>query len=150
MRHILLLSSLLAAAACLSPVTTLSRQRVALQVTNAARITDELRAQLQAQGATLVKPGEHPDLLLRLSDERFERRLLSVLPESGKAAEYELQYSVQLETETGQRSIQVIQDFTYGEEPGLAKRGEEELLREDLLRRAAYLVLLYAAPPDPN
>ena len=149
-RTAIVLGAILAAASCdLRPVTQdLAGRSVALRTTNAERLAAELRIQMLERGATLVNPTEDPDLIIELRDETFKRQLLSVLSESGKTAEYELEYSVYLATNGKEYPIQVVQDIAHGEEPALAKRSEEEHLQEELLRRAADLVLLYMAPPD--
>ena len=101
-----------------------------------ARMLDSGGIQVQAPGPARA--------VLRLSDERFSRRLLSVDPNTGKEREFELAYRVafQLTDADGKvlvpkQSVSLLRDYVFDADAVLGKSREQSVLRDEMRRDAA-------------
>ena len=108
----------------------------------------EIRAALTRvldSGGVQVRPDRDPaGAVLRLSRERFGRRVLSVDPNTGKEREFELAYRVAFDL-TGAdgeellpgQTVSLVRDYVFDPDAVLGKSHEEETLRAEMRREAA-------------
>ena len=101
--------------------------------------------QLLDGGGVRVQPADgSAGALLRISDERFDRRVLSVDPGTGKESEFELAYQVVFEV-TGaegeelvpEQTVSLIRDYVFDPDAVLGKSREQNVLRAEMRRDAA-------------
>ena len=101
--------------------------------------------QLLDGGGVRVQPADgSTGALLRISDERFDRRVLSVNPDTGKESEFELAYQVVFEV-TGaegeelvpEQTVSLIRDYVFDPDAVLGKSREQNVLRAEMRRDAA-------------
>ena len=82
--------------------------------------------------------------VVRLGNERFDRRVLSVNPETGKESEFELAYQVTFEV-TGaegevlvpRETVSLLRDYVFDIDGVLGKSREQSVLRDEMRRDAA-------------
>ena len=82
--------------------------------------------------------------VLRLGDERFDRRVLSVDPNTGKEREFELLYQVAFEV-TGadgeellpKQTVSLVRDYVFDADAVLGKSREQDVLQAEMRRDAA-------------
>ncbi|MGH2821649.1 MAG: LPS assembly lipoprotein LptE, partial [Thermoleophilaceae bacterium] len=81
------------------------------------------------------RPGPPPGLVVELRNERFDERVLSVDPRTGKAREYQIAYRVDLAVRHSDRrpliknqTIDLLRDFTFDETAALGKFEEQQVL----------------------
>ncbi len=121
---------------------------VFLESPGAQQVAAQLRRQLQYNGVALMGKPALAEAVVTLSDERFEQRVLSVDPRTGKVREYLLAYRVDLMVADAKghsllpaQSIDLVRDFTFDETAALAKSEEAQLLRQEMIQDAAATVL---------
>lgn len=122
---------------------------------NADSIGSAIRWRLAEQGIELASKREDAKLLIILSDEVWNRRVLSVSALSGKLEEIELTYRLDMRAEKTNGTellptvrFNSVRDFTFNEQAVLAKDAEEHVLRQELredlvnqvLRRLEFIV----------
>ena len=95
-------------------------------------------------GGIRIQGSDPARAVLRLSDERFSRRLLSVDPNTGKEREFELAYRVafQLTGAGGEvlvpkQSVSLLRDYIFDADAVLGKSREQDVLRAEMRRDAA-------------
>lgn len=122
---------------------------VFLDVQNAPLIITELREQLTVRDVSISNNTASVDRIIKLKNELYERRVLSVDEGTGKVTEYELEYHVGLEILTADgkslakpQEISLIRDVTFDPDAALGKFDEETLVRNDMIRSAANSILL--------
>lgn len=130
-----------------SPVA-INFSRVYLDVRGAHRIAAEVKQQLQYNQIALAPEKKWANLILTLSNERFDERVLSVDPLTGKVREFELGYRVTFSARPpkGKRyiareSIDLLRDVTFDETAVLGKFDEQEVVRKEMLKDAADAIL---------
>ena len=119
-----------------------------VQSQGANRLSSIVEAQLQISGIQIASKAADAEYLLQLKNESFTRNVLSVSPKTGKEEEFELIYRAGMSV-TGANGkallandpVQVTRDYTFDDDAVLGKFTEEEVLREDLVRNAASLVM---------
>jgi len=106
-----------------------------------------LREALDAAGATTVEGQEADALVLRISDRRSQRQVLSV-DRRNKAVEFELEEALRFSVHTpaGEevlppRNLRTLRILFNPEVEVLGRNREEELLREDMRRELAQRVV---------
>jgi LPS-assembly lipoprotein len=121
---------------------------VFVESAGAPQVTAQLQRQLQYNGVALMGKPALAEAVVTLRDERFEQRVLSVDPRTGKVREYELAYRVDLMVADAKghsllaaQSIDLLRDYTFDETAALAKSDEEQLLRQEIIQDAAATVL---------
>ncbi|MGH8508413.1 MAG: LPS assembly lipoprotein LptE [Gammaproteobacteria bacterium] len=121
---------------------------VFVESAGASQVAGQLQRQMQYNGVALMGKAALAEAVVTLRDERFERRVLSVDPRTGKVREYELAYRVDLMVADAKghsllaaQSIDLIRDFTFDETAALGKSDEEQLLRQEMVQDAAATVL---------
>ncbi len=122
---------------------------VYLDIQNAQLVVVELKEQLTIRDITISSTSEGVDRIVKLSNEVYDRRVLSVDEGTGKVTEYELEYHVGLEILTADgkslaepQNISLIRDITFDPNAAVGKFDEEILVRDDMIRSAANSILL--------
>ncbi len=110
--------------------------------------SQELRRQLAYAGVRVVGSAAAADIVVTVGPERFDRRVLSVDPDTGKVREfeigYELGYSVRRPDGTvvlQEDRIELERDFTFDETAVLGAFEEQVLLERELRIDAAETML---------
>ena len=132
-----------------SGVGKLQVNNVYLDVQNTQLVVAELKEQLSIRDVAISNSSEGVDRIVKLSNEIYDRRVLSVDEGTGKVTEYELEYRVGLEILTADgkslaepQDVSLIRDVTFDPNAALGKFDEETLVREDMIRSAANTILL--------
>jgi LPS-assembly lipoprotein len=107
----------------------------------------------------LVKDKTLAQVIVRVSKEQYQRRILSV-GASGKVQEYELDYSVNLQILdtkgqplTSSQTLSLTRQLRYNSAQVLAMTSEEQSLKSDMLADAARQIirrLQFVKPGQPN
>lgn len=131
-----------------SNLDALQRADVYVQSSGASEITPHLKQQLRYAGIRLIDTAGDADYLISLSNERFERNILSVSPRTGKVQEYELAYQSSLsvtgrdgKTLINNETITAARDYVFDDGAVLGNFSQESVLRDDIARHAASSVL---------
>lgn len=124
-------------------------------------VETSLRTRLLRRGAEVVEASDESVTVIRLTDLRESREVLSVGAD-GKALEYELILRLSYDVRTGQQVwvpptlIEARRDYSFNAQQVLSKEQEAERLREFLEGEMAELLLLRieaamskAVPPAP-
>ncbi|MGH8520695.1 MAG: LPS assembly lipoprotein LptE [Gammaproteobacteria bacterium] len=121
---------------------------VFVESAGAPQVAAQLQRQLQYDGVALMGKPALAEAVVTLTDERFEERVLSVDPRTGKVREYELAYGVDLMASDAKgqallekQRVHLVRDYTFDETAALGKFDEEQFLRQEMLQDAAALVL---------
>ncbi len=114
-----------------------------LKQENAQNVTQALRQELKLHGVDLVDRGK-ADFVLFVTTERYERRLLSVSTQTGKAREIELTLGVDFDVRTsGGELVLPIEtystqkDFIFDETSIYGTNENEKVLRRSLSEEVA-------------
>ena len=101
----------------------------------------ELRRSLKGSGVAVVSDLKAAQVILKVSTPAFERRLLSVSGASGKVAEYELIYTLNIslhdrkgQTLLASQTVRQLRDYTFDRDSVLGKSNEESRLKADMRR----------------
>ncbi|GAA5316405.1 MAG: hypothetical protein AseanaTS_16090 [Candidatus Pelagadaptatus aseana] len=117
----------------------------------------ELNRLIAANDVTVTENRADAQYTITLSNERYERRTISVTS-GGEASEYELTYEVDYSITNAEDLIlvpkstaQVIRSYSYDRDNVIAKNEEEELIRQEMKPQLASQILnrlrfLSAAP----
>lgn len=112
-----------------------------------SQLSVELYRVFHQAGIEMIEQRDLAVWVLTLSDERRERRVLSV-GSSGKVQEYELYYGVyySLQDNDGQtlldhQPLTLLRDFSFSGSDVLAKADEEALLYQGMQQQAAQMIL---------
>jgi LPS-assembly lipoprotein len=115
---------------------------------SAPKLAKEVKSQLSGAGVSVASSVENASYIVTLKEEHFDKAVLSVSASTGKVEEYQIVYKAKMDAaDTSGRSIvendriRSARDLTFDENAVLGKFSEEELLHEDLVRRAASQVL---------
>lgn len=151
--RILMISLLLFTSACGfhlrgSQTTKFDISNVYIHSSSATKLAAEVKSQLGSSGSSVAKSAETAEYVLVLKEEHFERSVLSVSAATGKVEEFQILYTAKMDVSDGDGKviaeddrISASRDFTFDEDAVLGKFSEEELLRDDIVRRAASQVL---------
>ena len=122
--------------------------RVYVRAHGARRVAAELARQLSYNRVVVAPDAASADVLVELRNERFDERVLSVDPRTGKAREYQIAFRVDLAVRHTDRrpliknqTIDLLRDFTFDETAALGKFEEQQVLREEMIQDAAETVL---------
>lgn len=125
--------------------------RVYLDIGGSGDTGREVREQLQLTDTVLTETAEESEYILRVTNQQYNRSVLSVSPRTGKVEEYELTQSVLLsvatpegETLVSNERISASRDYIFDETAVIASGDEQQLLREEMTRQIANLALLRA------
>lgn len=107
----------------------------------------DLRVELASGGVQVVSSAAEAGALLRVTENKFTRRILSVGPDD-RAREYELVYKVSfglLDREGAAlvktQSVSLLRDYFNDETQVLGRANEERFLREDLRKEMAQAIV---------
>ena len=119
-----------------------------IQNTAANRLAKEVALQLVTAGVSIADSAASASYIVNLTEENFEKSVLSVSATTGKVEEYRFVFSAVIDvTDSDGRAIvkddrmQIIGDFTFTETAALGKFSEQTLLQEELIKRAAGRIL---------
>jgi LPS-assembly lipoprotein len=122
---------------------------IELRTSGAPTVDAELRRALSDSGVSVTNQAGKADAILVVSDEAFDRRVLSVDAATGKVREVEigLRVAFQLLRPDGLEvtpldTVQWERDFVFDELALLGTVEQETLLRQSLAEDAAYSLLL--------
>ncbi|MGH8565736.1 MAG: LPS assembly lipoprotein LptE [Gammaproteobacteria bacterium] len=122
--------------------------RVYVRNHRAGRVTAELTRQLGYNRVVVAPDVASADVVVELRNERFDERVLSVDPRTGKAREYQIAFRIDLAVRHSDRrpliknqTIDLLRDFTFDETAALGKFEEQQVLREEMIEDAAETVL---------
>ena len=99
----------------------------------------ELRRSLRGNGVNVVEDISSAQAIIKLSNLRFDRRVLTVAGNTGKVREYELFYGTQV-TVVGRdgkvllpsKQFRQVRDYIFDENDVLGKSSEEGQLRSEM------------------
>jgi LPS-assembly lipoprotein len=109
----------------------------------AGDVAREVRAQLRAAEVTVAAAADTAEYILTLDNARVDRNVLSVSAQTGKAEEYQLLLTLRMSVRRGEATlvdnelVEVARDYTFDEDAVLGKYSEEQVLEEEMTRRAA-------------
>lgn len=119
-----------------------------LYVSGNSLLRREIEVFLEGSDTKVLSSADGADVLLSVSGERYERRVLSVDPDSGKAREFQLAYSVNLNARSPDgevllppQSVSLLRDFVFDEDQLLGKSREEVVLKIEMRQDAAQQIL---------
>jgi LPS-assembly lipoprotein len=122
--------------------------RVYVRGHSARRVAAELARQLGYSRVVVAPDAASADVVVELRNERFDERVLSVDPRTGKAREYQIAYRVDLAVRHTDRrpliknqTVDLLRDYTFDERAALGKFEEQQVLRDDMIQDAAETVL---------
>lgn len=120
---------------------------VYLQEQQSGDLAGEVRRQLTQSGVTLAGDARAADTAVTVSGETYDRRVLSVDPDTGKVREYELEIAAFLTVARAdgtllleREQIALQRDYVFEEGTALGSFAEEETLRADLREDAAHAI----------
>lgn len=153
LRYSFLISILLCLHACGfqlrgTNLETLQDSSVYVSSNGANQLAAQVRVQLQNADITPVGSASDAVYIIDLSNEFFDRKVLSVSPQTGKVEEYELSYSAKMtirksngEVLVNAEPITAERDYTFDEGSVLGTFTQESVLQTDIAKQAAATVL---------
>lgn len=122
-------------------ITTANIPTLNLRSIAAVTLEKEVRSQLEMAGVAISPTADYS---LSLVNETYERTVLSVSPNTGKAEEYLLTLNATMslsKKDSGEllanELVTVSRDYLFDEDALLGKSSEEEVIRNNLRRQAA-------------
>jgi LPS-assembly lipoprotein len=117
-----------------------------IQASEALR--DEVSVFLEGTDTQILNNRKDADVILTLSDSLFDRRILSVDPNTGKEREFELIYSLNYlakrpsgKTLLNSNRLTVRRDYVFDEDAVIGKSREQGVLRAEMRRDAVQQIL---------
>ena len=145
--RIVLLAAMLAAAGCgyqLRGAVSLPPELDSVHVDGPRGISGALVQALESGGGRIASERDSTSALLQLSDERFNRRVLSVDPDTGKEREFELAYRVTFRLTGGDgeelvstQTVSLLRDYVFDSSALLGASREQGIIRAEMRRDAA-------------
>jgi len=131
-----------------SNLEALQNSSVYVVSSGANDLAREVKIQLENADISPVKSAADAEYIVTLSKETFDRKVLSVSPDTGKVEEYEITYRAEMtirgangETLANSEPVTAERDYTFDEGSVLGKFTEESVLRKDIAKQAAATVL---------
>ena len=128
--------------------TSLPADARALYLEAPAALRYELSIYLADGGAEFVETTDAADLVLKIIREGFDRRTLSVNPDTGKEREFELTYTVTFLARRldgsvllKRQKVTLLRDYVFDADQVLGKSREQNTLRTEMRRDAAQQIL---------
>jgi LPS-assembly lipoprotein len=110
-----------------------------IQSESADRSAQKLEQLLVEREIKIIPTANEAQVIISLSREKFDNRVLTVSAVSGKMAEVELTFQVELEVHQPngtvlieQQPLNILRDYSVDETAVLARETEEEILREEM------------------
>jgi len=111
-------------------------------------LADEVRIFLDGTDTRVLNQRNGADVILTLSDDRYDRRVLSVDPNTGKEREFELSYSLNYQakrsdgkTLLNSNRLTIRRDYVFDQDAIIGKSREAGVLRSEMRRDAIQQVL---------
>jgi LPS-assembly lipoprotein len=111
-------------------------------------VTDELNLFMEDAGATIVKTRAQADVVLTVSNEHFDKRVLTVDPNTGQQSEFEIDYHVDFSATRRdgkdllpRATIELQRDYVFDPNAVLGMSREESVLQEEMRRDAVQQML---------
>lgn len=105
---------------------------------------DEIEVFLESGGASVTEDEEAADAIVNVGQETYQRRVLSVDPNTGKDREFQLVYTVRFSISrpdgtiaVDPEGIRIVRDYVFDQDQVLGKSREDTVLREEMRRDAA-------------
>ena len=121
---------------------------VYVDASTARHLAEEVKSQLSGLGVAIASSSDAAEYVLKLNNEKQDRKVLSVSSQTGKVEEYELIYSATMSVidATGKslsknQRVAARRDLSFDEAAVLGKFDEERTLQEDLRKQVAASVL---------
>jgi LPS-assembly lipoprotein len=131
-----------------SQLTEFDVSNIYINPSSAPLLAREVTSQLEGAGVSLASSPQSASYIVTLKEERFEKAVLSVSAATGKVEEYLITYKALMDAAhaDGKQIVKddyvtLSRDLTFDENAVLGKFSEEELIHEDMVRRAASQVL---------
>jgi|GEM_PF-1223024 len=116
-------------------------ERVFIRSEAANTIAQEIQRRLTAGGVKITEKAKNAQIIVTLSDETIDRRMLSVSAVSGKLEEVELNYRVDIVVHDKKskvllhkQTLSLVRDYSFDETAVLAMGEEEIELRNELFK----------------
>jgi len=131
-----------------SNLETLRQSSVYVNVSGASTLAQEVRQQLEFADIPIARTASDADYVVDISNETFERKVLSVSAQTGKVEEYEIFYQARLSV-TGPDGKKLInsepitaqRDYAFDSGSVLGSFDNEAVLQRDISKYAASTVL---------
>ena len=146
-RHLVLALAIAATGGCgyqLRGAVSLPPGIDAIHVAGPPAVGAALTQVLDSGGIQVQSTHDPARPVLRLSDERFSRRLLSIDPNTGKEREFELAYRISFQlTDAGgevlvpKQTVSLLRDYVFDTDAVLGTSREQGVLRVEMRRDAA-------------
>ena len=127
-----------------NPASTHNFSKVYLKGDDAEQVTIAVRHELYNRGLRVVAKRSLADLVIEIEDERFERRILSVDPGTGKVREIELGLLAHFTVRAGDGRLLVPRepltfqlDYVFDEGSLLGTVEQDNTVQQDLAETAA-------------
>ena len=133
-----------------------SIKTVAINGTSAPVLTRALTRELGLSGVS-VRKRQDAEAVLELTREEFDRRVISVDPDTGKVREIELSLEVGItvrnkdgELLTPYQNLNWVRDFIFDETALLGTNEQEQVIRRGLAEDAAKTIVLRLETIEPD
>ena len=120
-----------------------------LYIDGPTNLRRELEIFLDGSDTRLLRTSKGANVILNLSNERYDRRVLTVDPDTGKEREFEIAYSIDVDARTAEgkslvqrHTLTVLRDFVLDRDALLGTSREEAVLLDEMLQDAAQQILL--------
>ena len=159
----LLLVTLICASACGfqlrgARLATAGVDNVYIEESKAPRLARAVKTQLQSSGNPLAESNKQAVYIISLSSETLRRNLLSVNAKTGKAEEYELVLTAEINIDKRDGTapakpepLRITRDFIFDEDAAPGEFTEQGIIEEEMLQRGASQILrrlqIIASPP---
>lgn len=127
----------------------LSGRKLFLLMSNVSYLAPYFRTQLAYNNIVVVNYRENADAVVEIKNEGFDRRVLSVDPDTGKVREIELGLEVEVTVRAPDGSLIAApdtlhweQDFVFDEGSLLGTEEVEQTVRYELAKNAAQALML--------
>lgn len=131
-----------------SQLTDFDVANIYINPSSAPTLAREVKSQLEGAGITLSSSIKSASYVVTLKGENFKKSVLSVSARTGKVEEYQIVFKAKMDAAHADGrnivkndKVRSSRDFTFDENAVLGKFSEEEVIHEDLVRRAASQVL---------
>lgn len=111
-------------------------------------LRNEIAVYLEGSDSRILRSAEGADVILTVGQETYDRRVLTVDPNTGKEREFELSYSIPLSARDGtgavilpQQTLTLLRDYVFDSDQLIGASREESVLRGEMRRDAAQQVL---------
>lgn len=133
-----------------------SIRTVAINGASAPILTQALRRELSLSGVSVRKRADS-EAVIELTTEEFDRRVISVDPDTGKVREIELslEVGITLRNKDGDllapyQNLNWVRDFIFDETALLGTNEQEQVIRRGLAEDAAKTVVLRLEAIEPS